>query len=260
MDTIAQESARLPKWIHPWDKGHADNIYNRDDRFFSLLVKAALAWLTNTISLYGKPVKHFVLNTGSSYMYVETNGYGYCANEVSGEDAIYLERPRCIVTMNSIQIPSEELTQNGIRASYERLADGKIQGFNAEIKRIPVNMQLDLHYVLSTFNEELTLAQEIIDKLLFQRYFSFIYLGQVIEASVSFPDNIDIKVGQIDMTSSDTNRNNIDISVNIETNYPRINEASESPNSSVMRTIKNEIKLTKSGDIENVLESEEHLT
>ena len=253
---IAQDSPRIPKWQHPWDEGHADNIYNRDDRFFSLLIKATLAWLTNNIVMYGKPIKHFILSTGSSYMYVETNGYSYCASEVSGEDQIYMERPRCVVSLSQINIPTEELTQNGIRGSYERLANNEIKGFNAELRRIPVTLQLDLHYVLSTFNEEITLAQEVIDKIMFQKYFSFVYLGQVIEASIAFPQDTRLEVGKVDMTSAETNRNNLDFSITIESNYPCIDEKSESPNDALIAKIIHHTNETKAGDLNIVTDSQ----
>ena len=217
----------------PWD-GQPDNIYNRDDRFFSIVIKGALAYLTNNIVMYGKPIRHFIFNTGSSYMYVETNGYKYNITEVTDQDTIYMERPRCIATMGGISIETNELTQPYVRGVYERFDNGEIKGFNAEMKRIPIQMQLNLQYVLSTFNEEIVLVQELIDKLCFQKYFSVVYLGQVIKCSIEFPSDVNIEINKIDMSSPEANNKLINISINIATNYPSIDQSTESPNSALI--------------------------
>lgn len=223
----------VKKWIRPWD-GQPDGIYERDDRFFSILVKGALAYLTNNIIMYGKPIRHFIFNTGSSYMYVETNGYKYSVTEVTDQDQIYMERPRCVANIGTIGIDTQELTQPYVRGVYERFDNGEIKGFNAEIKRLPIQMQLNLQYVLSTFNESITLLQELLDKLCFQKYFSIVYLGQVIKCSIEFPSDLQIELNKIDMSSSDTNNRTINITVNICTSYPSIDEETEQPNSAII--------------------------
>ena len=97
-------------------------------------------------------------------MYVETNGYEMSWNETTGEDQIYMSRPRCIVSIGDINIEKSELTQPHIRGIYEREVkyndkDIKIQGFNAEIRRIPITIQLNLNYILSSFNESIVLTE-----------------------------------------------------------------------------------------------------
>lgn len=221
------------KWIRPWD-GYPDDIYNRDDRFFSLVIKGTLAFLSKNIVLYGKPIRHFIFNTGSSYMYVETNGYNYNITEVTDQDQMYMERPRCIVSIGTIGINTEELSQPYVRGMYERFDNGEIKGYNAEFKRIPITMQLTLKYVMSTFNEEITLAQELIDKLCFQKYFSIVYLGQTIKCSVEFPTDLQMELNQIDMASAEPNNKILEISVNICTNYPSIDENTEQSNRNVI--------------------------
>lgn len=223
------------KWIRPWD-GKPEAIYDRDDRFFSVVIKGALAWLTNNIVMYGKPIRHFILNTGSSYMYVETNGYTYSVTEVTNEDTIYMERPRCIVEITSINADTAELTQPYVRGVYERLdsKDGQIKGYNAEIQRIPIEVQLNLQYVLSTFNESIVLTQELLDKMCFQRYFSIVYLGQVIKCALEFPRDFNININKIDMSSAEANNKTIALPLILSTSYPAIDEDTEMPNSAVI--------------------------
>lgn len=229
-------------WIRPWD-GTPDGIYDRDDRFFSILIKGALAYLTNNIVLYGKPVRHFIFNTGSSYMYVETNGYKYSTTEVTDQDQMYMERPRCVAEIGNITIDTAELTQPYVRGVYERYDDGQIKGFNAEMRRMPVGMDLSLHYVMSTFNESIVLAQEIIDKLAFQRYFSVVYLGQVIRCSIEFPADIQIELNKIDMSSAEVNNKTIDLTLKICSNYPVIDQESEIENSHIIMKFNNDLNV-----------------
>ena len=71
----------IEQWKRPWNLERFDDLYNRDERFFSILLKGALNWLTQNIVLYNQPILHFIFNTGSSYMYVESNGYEFSWND-----------------------------------------------------------------------------------------------------------------------------------------------------------------------------------
>lgn len=226
---------KVDKWIHPWNVQKFDNITDRDDRYFALLLKGALSWLTRNIVLYDKGIRHFIFNTGSAYMYLESNGYEFSWNETSGEDQVYMHMPRCIVEIGNITVPTEELTAPFVRGVYERrLEDGSVQGFNAEIRRLPIELNLTLKYVLSNFNESIVLLQELIDKIIFQRFFRIVYLGQVIDCSIEFPNDFTTQINKIDMTSAETNQKNIELSVKICSNYPIVNEKTETPNSNII--------------------------
>lgn len=236
------QNNKIPAWIRPWNIEKFDSLSNKDERFFSIVIKGALSWLTRNIILYNKPVKHFIYNTGSSIMYVETNGYEMSWNETTGDDQIYMSRPRCIVNIGDINIEKSELTQPHIRGVYEREVKYEtgtnIQGFNAEIRRIPITIQLNLNYVLSSFNESIVLTEELISKFLFQQYFNVVYLGQNIMCSLEIPESFHIETNKIDMTSTETNQKNISCSINLCCNYPRINEKTEIPNEKVIMDFK----------------------
>ena len=217
----------IDKWIRPWELEKFDDLYNRDERFFAILVKGLLSWLNRNIVLYNKSINHFIFNTGSSYMYVESNGYEYVWCETTGEDQIYMHMPRCLVELGSIDILLEELSQPFSRGNYERKSGNLINGYNAEIKRIPISMDVTLKYTLANFNESIILVQELIDSLVFQKYFSISYLGQTIQCSIEFSANFNIQLNQIDMESKETNKKIIELPLKIETNYPIINTRSE---------------------------------
>ena len=149
-------------WLRPWNLEKFDNLYDRDERYFAVLLKGALSWLTDNIVLYNKPVNHFIYTTGSSYLYVESNGYTFSMNETSGEDYIYMKMPRCVLEIGDINVPAEELSAPFVRGQYERRDGNEIKGYNAQMRRLPIEMSLSAKYVLSNFNESIILVQEFI--------------------------------------------------------------------------------------------------
>jgi hypothetical protein len=211
-------------WVRPWNEEKFDDIYNRDERFFSIVTKGLISWLNRNILLYNKSINHFIFNTGSSIMYVESNGYEFSWAETTGEDTMYMQLPRCILTINGVNIPMEELSSPFARGNYERKSGNLIRGYNAEIRRMPIDMSINLHYYLGTFNEYIVLLQELIDKIVFQRYFNITYLGQIIRCSIEFATDFNPELNHIDMSSPEPNQKNISIDIKLRTNYPLINE------------------------------------
>lgn len=222
------------KWVRPWNMEKFDNLFNRDERFFSVLVKGALSWLNQNIVMYNKSINHFIFNTGSSYLYVESNGYEFSMNETSGEDQMYMKMPRCVIELGDINIPMEELSAPYVRGVYERLDGNTIKGYNAQIRRLPLEVSLSAKYVLSNFNEAIILVQELIDKVTFQQYFNITYLGQIIQCSLELDSNYQIQVNKIDMTDPNVNQKNIEIQFKLCSNYPRIDERTEEPVTNVI--------------------------
>lgn len=214
-------------WLRPWDIEKFDDLYNRDERFFSILIKGMISWLNKNIVLYGKPINHFIFNTGSSIMFVESNGYEFSWKETSGEDYMYMHLPRCVMELGGLTIPTEELTNPYSRGEYERRDNNFIRGYNAEIRRMPIELSVNLHYTLANFNESIILLQELIDKIVFQKYFNITYLGQIIECSIEFPGDGQIELNKIDMASPEDKNKHINLDIKICSNYPIINERSE---------------------------------
>ena len=232
-------------WKHPWQLEKFDNIYNKDERFFSILVKGLIAWFNKNVVLYNKPIKHFIFSTGSSYMYVEANGYEFILSETSGGDWIYMEMPRCIIEISDISFNTESLTNCFSRGEYERYDDetNSISGYNAEIMRVPIEMNLQFKYVLSNFNETIVLLQEIIDKFIYQKFFTIIYLGQKIRCGIEFPTSEQLELNKIDMSSNETNQKILQFDIKLTSNYPAINERTEVSNANVIDSTKFDVDL-----------------
>ncbi len=233
-------------WKHPWQLEKFDNIYNKDERFFSILIKGLIAWFNKNVVLYNKPIKHFIFSTGSSYMFVETNGYEFTLSETTGEDCVYMEMPRCIIELSDISFNTDGLTNCFARGEYERYDDETktISGYNAEIMRIPIEMNFQFKYVLSNFNESIVLLQEIIDKFIYQRFFTIIYLGQKIRCGIEFPTSEHPELNKIDFSSNETNQKVLQLDIKLTSNYPAINERTEIPNSKIIDSSQYSINLS----------------
>ena len=234
-------------WIRPWNQEKFDDLYNRDERFFSLVIKGLLSWLNRNIVLYNKSINHFIFNTGSSYLYVESNGYEYNVSETTGEDTMYMKLPRCLIEISDINIPMEELSAPFSRGNYERRSGNQLQGFNAEIRRLPIELTINMKYYLSNFNETIVLLQELIDKLVFQRYFNITYLGKVVQCSIEFPANYNPELNKIDMSSPEPNQRNITFDIKICTNYPLIDTRTEIPTDKVISNFGYDVDLYLKG-------------
>lgn len=243
MQKILKQNKNTSTWLRPWNLERFDNLYNRDERFFAILMKGTLAWLTQNILLYNKGINHFIFTTGSSYLYVESNGYNFSMSETTGEDYIYMKMPRCVLEIGDIQIPLEELSAPYVRGQYERLDGNDVKGYNAEMRRLPIEMSLSARYVLSNFNESIILIQELIDKVAFQQYFNVVYLGQVVQCSIELDSNYQIQMNKVDMESTDTNQKLVEIQYKVSTNYPCINERTEVENQQIIETFKTNTNL-----------------
>ena len=243
MQKILKQNKNTSTWLRPWNLERFDNLYNRDERFFAILMKGTLAWLTQNILLYNKGINHFIFTTGSSYLYVESNGYNFSMSETTGEDYMYMKMPRCVLEIGDIQIPLEELSAPYVRGQYERLDGNDVKGYNAEMRRLPIEMALSARYVLSNFNESIILIQELIDKVAFQQYFNVVYLGQVVQCSIELDSNYQIQMNKVDMESTDTNQKLVEIQYKVSTNYPCINERTEVENQQIIETFKTNTNL-----------------
>ena len=246
-------------WLRPWNLEKFDNLYDRDERYFAVLLKGALSWLTDNIVLYNKPVNHFIYTTGSSYLYVESNGYTFSMNETSGEDYIYMKMPRCVLEIGDINIPTEELSAPFVRGQYERRDGNEIKGYNAQMRRLPIEISLSAKYVLSNFNESIILVQELIDKVSCQQYFNIVYLGQIIQYSLEIDNNYQIQLNKVDMTATDTNQKTIEIQFKLCSNYPSIDERTEVENNKIIGQIVTNTNIFQNGDITNSYDKETNI-
>ena len=104
----------------------------------------------------------------------------------------------------------------------------------------------------SSDKETIILLQELVDKLVFQRYFNITYLGKVVQCSIEFPANYNPEINKIDMTSPEPNQRNLTLDVKVCTNYPLIDARTEIPTDKVISQFGHEVDLylkEQKGDI-----------
>ena len=232
------------KWVRPWNIEKFDKLTTRDERFFAILYKGLIRWLNKHILMYNKPIKHFIYHTGSTYLYMENNGYEFSLSEITGEDTMYMELPRCLIEMGNITVDTGDLSNPYVRGTYERQdQNGNITGYNADIKRLPIQISVTLRYFCGTFNESIVILEEIINNFIFTQYFNITYLGNIIQCSIEYPGDYSIGLNTVDMASPEPNQKMIEIQLTISSNYPVIDERTENLNTQIISEINTDINI-----------------
>lgn len=193
---------------------------NNTELFFGDMVKAAILFLNDNVKLRGKQVPHFIMNTGDEILYRELMHYSYDVTNVTDEDFVYNEIPRCIINFNEMQTVPDQLTQPTIRACFDIVEDDNIYEFSAETRRMPITSTLSLKYYIDSFTDSLAVVQSLITKLSYIRTFSFIYMGNEVICSLRFPDGHTIEKPESLSFDSENRYKTISFDLQLETNLP----------------------------------------
>jgi len=214
---------------------------NNTDLFFSDVLKAAIVFLNDNIKLRNKRIPHFILNTGDEIMYRELMGYEYSSTEVTDENFVYNEIPRCIITCTDINTLPDQLTQPYVRSCFDLEYDGCLYEFSAETRRMPIQSSISLKYYLDSMTDCFTLSQYLITTLSYIRTFSFIYMGNEVICSLKFPDSFSSEVPSSLSFDTDSRYKTISIELTLESNLPIFNEKTAIETSTLIRQIDNKI-------------------
>lgn len=202
-------------------KGEID--INNQDLFFSILIKGLLLNLNDSIDIRNKSVPHFILHTGDDIMYLEKLGYNYSLepSEISNENYIYNQIPRCLVNPASIDLVVDQLSNPYSWGTFQYDSGDQLMTLNAEFRRIPIKMSCELKYYVDSFTDSIAMMQQIITKLTFVRTFEIVYMGQSILCSYQIPTTLDSdRLMDIDGTTTDNKNKTISLSIEVETSFP----------------------------------------
>lgn len=191
--------------------------------FFSKLLKALILNLNEQMTIRGESIPHMILNTGDDTMWLLEKDYDRSKEpmENTNEQYVYNIIPRCILNIGSLDTVPAQLTNPYTRGQFQYEQDGVIQTFSAETRRMPVKINIDLKYYLSSFTDTLEAIQHIITKLAYIRTFKFVYMGQTILASYKIPDTFDHEhMMDIDGTTADNKNRTISLSLEVESTIP----------------------------------------
>lgn len=211
---------------------------NNQSLFFSILSKGLLRKLYNDLSIRKEPIPHIILNTGDDTLYLSVKGQDQSIEplQVSNEDYIYSQIPRCIVSPKGINLLPDQLTTPYTRGVFQYEDDDNCISFSAEFRRMPLTMSFDLTYYLDSYKDSLDLMQQLITKLSFIQTYNITYMGQTIICSYKIPENLENEFNiNIDGSYSDDKHRKISISLEVETNIPVFNNRSVIQNDHIIK-------------------------
>lgn len=202
-------------------KGELD--CNQHQLFFSKLIKALMVDLRNSVKVRNIPVPHMILNTGDDTMWLIERGYDFSQEprEVSNEDGLYNIIPRCHVEPGSLNLLPDQLTNPYTSGIFQYETSNQLYTFHAEFRRMPVKLSVNLKYLVDSFTDALELMQQACTKMAFVKLFSFVYMGQTIQASYKIPDSFDDQhLTEISGDAQESRNRTIEMSIEVESYIP----------------------------------------
>ena len=200
---------------------------NNVSNFFSIFIKAFIVSLNEKIKIRDKKVPHFIVHVGDINKYLDVKNHDSSIEplEISNEDYVYTEIPRCNITPGGITFLSDQVTSPYSHGNLVYQYDDILYTFCGEFRRIPIQMTFELNYTLDSYTDSLALIQQCLSKLIYIQTFSFIYLGQKINASYNIPNSYsDNHLNEITGSVTDELKHSIEYSIEVETYFPVWNE------------------------------------
>lgn len=217
-------------------KGEVD--INNQQLFFSIVAKGFIYKLNQNLKLRGINIPHYILNTGDDIMYLEVKGQDHSVEpiEVSNEDFIYSQIPRCMIQPTGMDIQMDQLSNPYSYGKFEIEHGDMIHSFRAEFRRIPVTYGFSLKYYLDNFTDSLDVIQQIISNLSFVNLFKVIYLGQQINCSYQIPDSYQTEhMVEFDGITTDSKYRTISLELAVSTNIPVIHKETVIPSDMIIK-------------------------
>lgn len=217
---------------------------NSQELFFSKLIMGLLNNLDNSITIRKQSVPHFIISTGDDIMYLGVKGQNQAIEpfEISNEDYVYNQIPRCIINTSNIDLLTDQLTSPSIRGSFEYITNDGVFSLSAEFRRTPLKLNCELKYYVDPYTDMLELIQQIITKLSFIRTYYITYMGQQILCSYKIPDSFqDEHTMEISGNMTDSRYKSLTLSLEVETNIPVFYNRTVVDNSKIITKTKNTV-------------------
>lgn len=221
---------------------------NNSELFFGNMLKGALLFLNDTVKLRGKQVPHFILNTGDEVLYRELMHYEYDKTKITDEDFIYNAIPRCLVTPADVTVEGDQLTQPYSRGVFEIEKDGHLYEFSAETRRLPIKTTIGLKYYVDSFSDALALSQMIMTNVATIRIYKFSYMGETMEASLTFPDSVQTEHPTELSFDTENRYKTLTLELELSTNMPVYNVRTAVETGAVIKTWDNNIGVAVTGE------------
>ena len=196
---------------------------NNQSLFFPIIIKGLLIKLNEQLLIRNKKIPHFIIHTGDDTMYLSVKGQDASIEplEISNEDYVYNSVPRCLVTVNGINLETDQLTSPYVQGQMQYESEDSIYTLTGEFRRIPLKLAVSCKYYVDSWGDMMELTQHIISKLAFIQTYTVSYMGQAIRCSYTIPTDIDREyTTELDGTTQDNKLRTTELSLEIETNFP----------------------------------------
>jgi len=210
--------------------GEVINKYERfyeDETFFEQVVLGFLYYINNNVTLNKKNIRHYIINSGTDYLYIEGNKQDVLCQ--IPKEKIYANVPSCIIDYENIEIVREQMSSPYSRGNYQKIdkTTGELKEYNAEVKRVPVKIEFNCKYIFNNFKDVNKLQQKLIEVFHSVRYYYISYLGKEVKCMIKFPDNIDNKKNIEVVANADERFREINVTIELETNLPVYDELTD---------------------------------
>lgn len=205
---------------------------NNQEPFFKILIKGLIQSLNNEMKVRGISVPHIILNTGDDLMYLQKKGQNNDIEpyEISNEDYIYNIVPRCIVSLGSLDLLPDQVTNPYARGIFQVQTEESLYSLSAECRRLPIKLGVELKYYLDTYTDLLEIIQHILSKLTYVRTYYIVYMGQHIICSYKIPETFAGEhLAEITGDTQDNRCRTLLLSIELESNFPVFANATTIP-------------------------------
>lgn len=196
---------------------------NDSQLFFSNLIKGLMKDLNSIIRIRNIPVPHVIINTGDDTMWLLEKDYDHSKEpfENTNEQYIYGIVPRCVVSLGSLDMVPDQLTNPYSRGQFQYEYEDRLYTLTAEFRRMPIKVQITLKYIFDTFRDVLEMMQHVCCKLAFVRTFKFVYMGQTISCTYKIPEAVDDQhMTEISGDTTESRDRTVELTLEIESNLP----------------------------------------
>jgi hypothetical protein len=171
--------------------------------------------------------------------------------------------PRGIITLDSFQIKSSDITNKFVRGSFNQQVlddnDQKVnKAFSARLYSLPMSLKFSAKILCDNLNKTFKIMERLIDLFYKNRVVYFQYKGVRIPGQFTFPESESFeKKYEFDYTTDQ--RVNITFSIEMETYFPSFNEDSTFYKGNTIRQINLNTKLEDTGvNINSTFIDEDH--
>jgi len=224
---------------------------NTDDIFLRNLTIALLDLLNSTMSInlarndevetFNVP---FLYNYGIDEGFLKDFYVGLPDDcQIPVAEGTYDIIPRGVVTLNSFQVKTSDITNKFVRGNYTDLERGQnnqnvLTGYSAALYSLPISAKFDVKIICDNLNKAFKIAERMLQVNYSNRVMYFQYNGVRVPAQFQFPSTEGITDGKkYAFNYTDNNKLNVTMSIDVETYFPSFEQSSKRKSSNSMQNL-----------------------